>query len=252
VVEDNQEALFIYERYLRETQFQIMPARDLDEARKALRAFRPTAVILDVLLQGEHSWELLQELKREPNTSTIPVFVITVVENREKATALGADAFHSKPVDRLWLTEHLQDAANRATAKHVLIIDDDEVSRYVVRTTLGHSAFRYTEATGGQEGVRRARETKPEIIILDLAMPDLSGFEVLKRLKQDSETTGVPVIVHTSKVLLPEEEEMLRDAIAIISKGGSSREALLDDFAKAFGKAQIPFRPRTITEEQHV
>src|SRR6202012_193798 len=84
VVEDNQEALFIYEKYLKNTKFQVMPARTLAEARRALHSFRPAAVILDVLLQGEHSWELLQELKHDPATASIPVFVITVVENREK------------------------------------------------------------------------------------------------------------------------------------------------------------------------
>ena len=100
VVEDNREALFIYEKYLKGTQFQVIPAKDLKEARQTLREFRPVAVVLDVLLQGEHSWELLQELKQNPATTGIPIFVVTVVDNQEKALALGADGFHPKPVDQ--------------------------------------------------------------------------------------------------------------------------------------------------------
>ena len=251
VVEDNQEALFIYEKYLKETKFQIMPATDLGEARKALRAFRPAAVILDVLLQGEHSWELLQELKRDPATSSIPVFVITVVENREKAIALGADAFHTKPVDRLWLTQRLGELAD-THARAVLIIDDDEVSRYVVKTILGHADFHFVEASSGREGLRRAREGKPSVIILDLSMPDMSGFEVLKKLKADSLTAGVPVIVHTSKVLATDDRALLSEAIAVISKESKSRELSQEKFAAAFHQAGLQFKAAPLREGHHV
>jgi signal transduction histidine kinase/DNA-binding response OmpR family regulator len=252
VVEDNQEALFIYEKYLRGTSFQIVPAKDLVEARRALRNFRPAAIILDVLLQGEHSWELLQELKQNPSTAGIPVLVITVVENREKALALGADGFHTKPVDRLWLTQQLSNSATMVSARSLLVIDDDEVSRYVVKTILGQADFRFIEASGGQEGLRKAHEASPDIIVLDLAMPDLSGFEVLRKLKQDARTAGIPVIVHTSKVLEPEELESLHDAVAIISKESKSRELSLSKFAEAFKKANVPFKGRPAQEEQHV
>jgi len=252
VVEDNQEALFIYEKYLKSTRYQVIPAKDLVEARKALRGFRPAAIVLDVLLRGEHSWGLLQELKQDPSTSNIPVFVITVVENREKALALGADAFHSKPVDRLWLTQKLDEVVASAQSRQLLIVDDDEVSRYLVRTLLSQSDFRFVEAAGGQEGLRRARELKPEIIILDLSMPDLSGFEVLKKLKQDPRTASIPVVVHTSKVLEPNEIDQLTDATAIISKESRSRELSIEKFSEAFKKAGIPIKARPIQEEQHV
>ncbi|MFY9673107.1 MAG: response regulator, partial [Terriglobales bacterium] len=227
-------------------------ARTLAEARNALRRFRPAAVILDVLLQGEHSWELLHELKRDPATASIPAFVITVVENREKALAMGADAFHSKPVDRLWLSQQLDEAASIKHGHHVLIIDDDEASRYVLKTVLGQMEFRFSEASGGRDGLRRAQESLPDIIILDLAMPDVTGFEVLKKLKENPRTAQIPVIVHTSKVLETEELEVLGEAVAIVSKESKSRELSLEKFAQAFQKAGIPFKSRSPTEEQHV
>jgi signal transduction histidine kinase/CheY-like chemotaxis protein len=252
VVEDNREALFIYEKYLKGTQFQVIPAKDLKEAHQALREFRPVAVILDVLLQGEHSWELLQELKHAPSTAGLPIFVVTVVDNREKAIALGADGFHAKPVDRSWLIQQLDAIAKRLAQRQVLIIDDDEVSRYLLKTVLGQAEFRLFEATGGNEGLRRAREAHPDLIILDLAMPDLSGFEVLKRLKEHPRTAGIPVIIHTSKVLDSYERTLLADAVAIISKEARSREFSLAHFADAFNKAGFPLKAFSGREAGHV
>ena len=250
VVEDNREALFIYDKYLRDTPFQVVAAPSLKDARAALREFRPAAVVLDVLLQGEHSWELLQELKRDPSTAPIPVLVVTVVENREKALALGADSFHSKPVDRDWLIQQLETRIGRP-ARQVLIIDDDEVSRYVVKTLLSQTDFRFVEAFAAQEGLMKAREVKPDAVILDLSMPDVTGFEVLKRLKNDPRTSAIPVIIYTSKVLDARDREMLADAAVILSKESTSRDASLAQFAAAFQQAGVPFSPSSSMEARH-
>lgn len=243
VVEDNREALFVYEKYLKNTRFQVIPARDLKEARQALRDFRPTAVVLDVLLQGEHSWELLQELKQDSPTRNIPIFVVTVVDNQEKALALGADGFHTKPVDRNWLIQQLEAIVQRRSGRQVLIIDDDEASRYIVRSILGQVDFSCIEADGGNEGLRRAAERVPDLIILDLAMPDLSGFEVITKLKQNPRTANIPVIIHTSKVLDSHEESLLSDAVAIVPKELRSRELSMARFSDAFAKAGFSLIP---------
>jgi len=251
VVEDNKEALFIYEKYLKDTQFQIVPAKNLREARKVMLELRPAAIILDVLLQGEQSWELLEDLKRSPTTAKIPVLVITVLENKTKALRLGADSFHSKPVDKAWLVDQLAVVSQRNASLQVLIIDDDEVSRYVVRSLLAQMDFQFVEASGGQEGLQKVGESKPDVIILDLAMPDLSGFEVLKTLKENAATADIPVIVYTSTVLDSRDHQMLRDAAAIISKENKSRDGTLDKFADAFKKAGVPMKVRLGREEQH-
>lgn len=240
VVEDNREALFIYEKYLKGTQFQVIPAKDLKEARHMLREIRPVAVVLDVLLQGEHSWDLLQELKQDPATAAIPVFVVTVVDNRDKALAMGADGFHAKPVDRGWLVDQLNAIAQRLSRRQVLIIDDDEISRYLLKSVLGQAELRFSEANGGQEGIKRAGELHPDLVILDLAMPDLSGFEVLSKLKENPITANIPVVIHTSKVLNSHERGLLSEAVAIVSKESRSRELSLAHFADAFSKAGVP------------
>jgi signal transduction histidine kinase/CheY-like chemotaxis protein len=250
VVEDSREERFIYERYFQGTPFQAIATKNLKEARAALRDFRPAAIILDVLLEGEHSWELLRELKQNPATANIPVLVVTIVDNRAKALSMGADAFHSKPVDRNWLLEQLQPLATPAENR-LLLIDDDTVSRYLVKTLLNHTDFRILEASGGIEGLRKASDERPAIVILDLAMPDMSGFEVLLKLKDDPRTASIPVIVHTSKILEAHEKQLLHDAVAIISKESQSRELLLDQFAAAFKDAGFPNSVRLLKEAQH-
>ena len=107
VIEDNRETLLVYKEYLGSSGYQMIPARTLREARAVLARLRPAAVVLDVLLQAESTWELLGELKREAATRDIPVLVATRVENERKALALGANAFCSKPVDRDWLLGNL-------------------------------------------------------------------------------------------------------------------------------------------------
>jgi CheY-like chemotaxis protein len=237
-VEDNREALFIYEKYLRSTEFQVVPAKDLKEARRSLAEFKPIAVVLDVLLEGEHSWELLQELKLNPDFVDVPVLVVTVVENEKKALALGATAFHAKPIDRVWLLEQLRSTLHRESGK-ILIVDDDEISRYLVKGLLASSGFRLFEARGGSEGLRLAREHLPSLVILDLSMPDLSGFEVLQALKEDSATSNIPVVIYTSQALESEERERLHAAVDIIPKEIQPRERAETRFLEALTRAGL-------------
>src|SRR5215469_4329116 len=197
VVEDNREALFIYEKYLKGSKFQAMPATNIAEARHALSQFRPEAIVLDVLLEGEHSWDLLRDLKKGPTTSDIPVYVITVVDNRDKALSLGANGFHSKPVDRMWLLNQLEKLAVSPPKPRVLVIDDDPTSRYLVRNLLSETDCEIVEASGGGEGLAMVHECQPALVVLDLAMEGVDGFEVLERLRQDVKTSSLPVIVYT-------------------------------------------------------
>jgi CheY-like chemotaxis protein len=244
VVEDNREALFIYEKYLKTTNFQIVPAQDLKQARRALEEFKPIAIVLDVLLEGEHSWQLLQELKQNPSTCDIPVFVVTVVENEGKAMALGANGFHAKPIDRGWLLAQLETTLVRDSEK-ILIVDDDEISRYLVKGLLAPAGYRLIEATGGVEGLKLARQSKPSLIVLDLSMPDLSGFEVLEALKRDGETSSIPVVIYTSQELDVHERELLQEAADVIPKQSGSRELAGVRFFEALTRAGLT--PKTST-----
>jgi CheY-like chemotaxis protein len=241
VVEDNREALFIYEKYLKDSNFQVVPASNIREARAAIRSTPPYAILLDVLLQGEHSWDFLQDLKADPATRKIPVYVITVVDNREKALALGADAYHPKPVDRTWLMKQLEGAF---PSHPILVVDDDATSRYLIKAVLSQANYEVAEAAGGVEGLRMARELSPALIVLDLVMGDLSGFEVLEQLSADPATQSIPVVIHTSKDLDKQERARLGAAIDIVPKTVmTSRESALASFSEAFRKAGLTLLP---------
>ena len=239
VVEDNREALFIYEKYLKGSKFQVIPANNISEAREAAHSFRPKAIILDVLLQGEHSWDFLRDLKSGPATRDVPVYVITVVDNREKALSLGADGFHSKPVDRIWLLNQLE-ALLSPVKPRILVIDDDASSRYLIRNVLAECDCELFEATDGSEGLRMVEECKPALVVLDLVMDGMNGFEVLETLRRDAKTEGLPVVIHTSKSLESEDYERLTSAIDVIPKSiMSSRELAIIRFSQALQKAGV-------------
>jgi signal transduction histidine kinase/response regulator RpfG family c-di-GMP phosphodiesterase len=225
VIEDNREAMFVYERYLKDSSFQILPARSLRDARDWLRAVRPAAIVLDILLDGASTWNLLGELKRDPVTRDIPIVVATMVANEGRALMLGANAFGLKPIERDWLLATLTELTRQHPARSVLVIDDDPVARYLMRTQLLETAYGVLEAASGAEGIELARRKRPTCIILDLEMPHLDGFAVMDLLQKDPITREIPVIVASARNPTPSERQQLGSVRAFLSKDYPSREA---------------------------
>jgi signal transduction histidine kinase/CheY-like chemotaxis protein len=225
VVEDNRESLFVYEKYLKGTPYQVLPARTLKEARDWLKAARPVAVVLDVLLESQSTWGFLTELREQECYREIPILVITMVENEKRALALGADAYHIKPIEREWLLGTLERLVEQHPLEKLLVIDDDEVSRYLLRGLLADTRFTLIEASNGREGLYLAREESPKAIFLDLVMQGTDGFALLELLKSDPRTRDIPVFIHTSKRLSDSDRVRLELASAIVPKDGQSREA---------------------------
>jgi signal transduction histidine kinase/CheY-like chemotaxis protein len=225
VVEDSFETLLLYEKFLKGSRFQVVPARTLREGRQALAEIRPRAIVLDVLLQGEDSWRFLAELKSGPATRDIPVLVATTVEDRDKSLALGADAYCVKPVERRWLIDTLTELTREARAKKILVVDDDEVWRYVIRQLVADAGRVVLEAGNGLEGLARARSEAPDLVVLDLAMPGMPGDEVLAALRSDPATRDIPILVVTSRALDADERERLAaQTLAVFSKDEMSAE----------------------------
>ena len=216
VVEDAPEDQLLYERYLNGTEFQAVPARSLDEARYLVDRIRPRAIILDILLGGQDSWGFLAATKADPTLQGIPVIVVTAIEDRVKGLALGADAYAVKPVEQSWLLRVLRQLAN-ARRRRILVIDDDEIVRYVLRQKL--HPHEIVEAINGEQGLAEARRMQPDVILLDLVMPDLRGTEVLERLASDESTREIPVVLLTATHLDERDRRALVDrTAAIVSK----------------------------------
>src|SRR5215831_9343683 len=228
VVEDSNETVFLYDKMLGSAGFQVLGARSLREAHDALATFRPRAIILDIMLKGEDAWTLLTELKRHPERRHIPVAVVTTVDDERKALALGADAYCRKPVDRQRLLRILAPLATPDGSKRVLVADDEEIFRYVLSQHLLAARHVISEAATGEETLRRARAERPDLICLDLQMPDIGGAEVLRLLRQDPGTRDIPVVVVTAMALDDEGRRQLGELSAhVLTKDAVSREGVL-------------------------
>ncbi len=226
VIEDDETMIAVYEKYLKGSGFQVLSARTLRQARDLIKKTLPVAVILDILLPDEDGWGFLAELKSEKATRHVPVFVVTVLKEQQKSCSLGAEDFAVKPVDREWLLAKLRQVARRMPIDKVLIIDDEEVARYILKGYLADTKYTLIEASGGTEGLKRAKEEQPSLIFLDLMMPDMDGFETLARLKVAPETEHIPVIILTSKVLdAAERRDLDARALAVLSKESTSPQA---------------------------
>src|SRR6185503_6407983 len=129
--------------------FQLVRAATVRQARQALNQVRPAAIVLDIVLRGEDSWGLLAELKSDDATRDIPIVVVTSVDDRQKGLALGADVYALKPVERRWLLDELRRLTGQDAIRRILLIDDDEVSRYLIRGMLDDFPCVITEASTG-------------------------------------------------------------------------------------------------------
>jgi len=249
VVEDDRQTLFLYEKYLEGSGFQVVPARSIEDARKAMERIRPSAVVLDVMLEGESSWNFLAELKTQEATRDIPALVVTVTNREDKARALGADEFCVKPFERAWLLKRLKALARTGPIEKVLVIDDDEVARYLVRRLLAGTHYAIVEAPNGARGVEVARIEQPQVIFLDFMLGDMTAFDVLDELKKDPRTRCIPVIVHTSKSLEADERERLAsETSAILSKQSLSRELAISRIRDALTNAGIGPAAKAVKE----
>jgi CheY-like chemotaxis protein len=151
---------------------------------------------------------------------------VTSVDDERKGLSLGADAYAVKPVERRWLLDQLRRVTGQQPIRRVLLIDDDEVSRYLMRRLLDDLPCVISEASSGTAGLRQARQNPPEAILLDLRMPDLDGETVIQRLRADATTAAIPVVIVTSRVLDDAERDRLsREAVAIVDKGSDRRTA---------------------------
>lgn len=241
VVEDDPQTLFLYEKYLVMGGYHVMPARSIEQAQRWIKQNRPIAIVLDIMLEGDSSWNFLSQLKRDPDTASIPVLVATVTNRGAKARALGADEFWLKPIDQGRLLRKLDEVTNASVRRQtrVLVIDDDERSRYLIGKHLEDSDTDLHEAADGATGVELAQRHLPDIILLDFLLEESTAFDVIDDLKSDPRTRPIPVIVITSHVMdTDERRRLLEQAEEVISKQHLSRELALSRIRDVLAQVQ--------------
>ncbi len=194
--------------------------------------YNPTAVTLDIFLPDMLGWTVLSHLKQDPDTRHIPVQILTVEEERIHGLGHGAYAYILKPST----TQELGDSFDRLTAfaqprrKQLLLVEDNELERQSLALLLGHDDVDITTAADGAQAWQALTSRPFDCVVLDLRLPDMSGFDILERLRQEPALRDLPVIVFTGKELTNEEELRLRDlSQSIVLKGVQSPERLLDE-----------------------
>ncbi|HUR83456.1 MAG TPA: response regulator [Thermoanaerobaculia bacterium] len=233
VVEDDGNAYELIASALGSAGFLPIRARHGDEALRMARDARPAAVTLDVVLPGMDGWEVLRRLKSDDSTRALPVVIISMMDNRDLGVALGADDYFVKPVDRARLLQRLREITSRNGARRLLIIDDDAAVHSLLGEELTPLGYALDNALSGEDGLRAAQERAPDVIILDLMMPGMSGFEVAGALKANARTANIPILVLTSKEISTADRALLHPKVSsVVQKGASTREQLVREIRR--------------------
>jgi CheY-like chemotaxis protein len=232
VIEDDDKFAGIVRDLSREMGFQCLVANTAEEALKLARSIRPSAVVLDVGLPDESGLMVLDRLKRDDATRHIPIHVISANDHSQTALSLGAIGYLVKPVKREALAEVLRTLESKltSTVRRVLIVEDDPVQRDAVGKLLSSSDVETVGVGTAAECLELLKQQTFDCMVLDLSLPDASGFSLLETLSQDGDHAFPPVIVYTGHDLSADDEQRLRRySNSIIIKGAKSPERLLDE-----------------------
>jgi CheY-like chemotaxis protein len=232
VVEDDVQSANLLCAYLTRGGYRSLVTTDGLEVLDKARRLQPVAITLDILLPHVDGWELLRSLKADATTRDIPVVIVSVVDDEQLGNALGAADYFVKPVERQALLARLAALTLTTQVKHrevrVLVVDDDPAAVDLLGGMLAPYGFTVLRAFGGTEGIALAKAELPQVVLLDLMMPEVTGFDVVAELKGDARTRDIPILIVTAKDMTAAEKNALNGQVsAILAKGSSVRIDLL-------------------------
>lgn len=236
VIDDDPAARELLARALTKDGFAVGMAATGPEGLEAAERHKPDVVVLDVLLPEQDGWDVLRVLKQHPVLEDVPVVLVTMVEDRSKGLALGATEYLTKPVDAKRLQEVL--ARLCAGPAEVLVVDDDPAVRDMLQRTLEREGHRVQLAEDGAEALECLQGPLPSLVVLDLMMPNVDGFQVLAAVRESERLREVPVVVFTAMELAEAERQQLdAGAVRVIQKGGVGRDELLAEVGRLVAEA---------------
>ena len=221
VAEDDAASASLLSINLTEAGFMVELAQDGELAFQKAKTLRPAVITLDILMPKINGWNLLARLKADPQTTSIPVIIVSILDERNKGFALGAADYLVKPVERqqfLAAVRRHAPVVPGAQRPTILAVDDDPLVLGLLESIFSGGSFTLLSANRGLEGIRLARERQPRVIILDLMMPEVDGFQVLDELKRDPLTASIPVVVLTARMLSKEDESRLRGRVSYLAQ----------------------------------
>lgn len=241
-IDDDLQVISLYERYLKPQGYQVIAHTNPRTAVQAAKELHPFAITLDVMMPEVDGWQVMRALKNDPETRDIPVVVCSILEEEEKGYTLGAADYLVKP----FISDDLLNALNRLNSDDeigdVLVIDDDEEDLRLVQKMLEEShRYHIHTARGGQAGLDFLKQMRPDVIILDLFMPDINGFDVLGELQSQKLLQNIPVIILTGADLTPEQHRKLTaSGQDFLAKGFLRQTELLNSLETALRQFRQP------------
>jgi signal transduction histidine kinase/DNA-binding response OmpR family regulator len=230
VIDDDPNACELMARGLSKENFKVVTAPTGEEGLKVARELRPDVITLDVLMPGMDGWAVLRSLKSDPELCEIPVIMITMMDDKEMGHTLGAADFLPKPIERDRLVSTLRKFRHKPGDTPVLIVEDDPDIREMMRRALEQDGWVVLEAENGKVALQKVEEKKPDLILLDLMMPEMDGFEFVTALRKNQAWSAIPVVVVTAKDLTTQDRERLEGHVKkIFQKGALSREQLAQE-----------------------
>jgi CheY-like chemotaxis protein len=234
VIDDNPDARDLMRRFLAREGFDTLTAPDAAEGLRLPRQFKPTLITLDVVMPRMDGWAVLKELKEDPALAAIPVVMLSILDEQEKGFALGAADYLTKPFDRDRLRSVLQAHRGGESGARVLVVEDDDAIRAILRDMLEREGCTVDVAENGLVALERVAKAKPDIILLDLLMPKMDGFEFLAALRGTRDGSEIPIVVLTAKDLSDSERGRLAgETKAVLRKSMHSRDELAAELRRA-------------------
>jgi signal transduction histidine kinase/DNA-binding response OmpR family regulator/HAMP domain-containing protein len=249
VVDDDPSVLQLTERFLTREGFSVVTAKGGHEGLRLARELHPAAITLDVMMPDLDGWTVLAAIKGDPELADIPVILMTILDEKTRGYSLGATDYMVKPVNRERLSGALRNICG-AVGRHALLVDDDDMTRRGMRLALEKDSWEVVEAENGRVALARLAETRPDIIMLDLMMPEMNGFEFLVEMRKRAEWRDIPVLVVTAKDLSAEERSRLNGDVAhVLQKGSSELDELLQEIGRILPGSIERGRGNKVVEE---
>ena len=230
VVDDDATVHNLMERSLKGQGFHLVRAMDGQEGLRLAKELRPRVITLEVMMSGMDGWAVLSALKADPELADISVIMVTIIDDKNMGYALGASEYLTKPIDRARLISVLEKYRVDQLPGPVLVVDDDQEVRDMLRRLLENEGLTVAEADNGRTGLERMAEQRPGLVLLDLMMPEMDGFEFIEELRRHEEWREIPVVVITAKDLTNEDRQRLNGYVEkVVQKGTYPGESLMNE-----------------------
>jgi CheY-like chemotaxis protein len=247
VIDDDATARELIATYLAGEGFAVETADSGVDGLKKVRELQPTAVTLDIMMPDVDGWTVLAALKGDPALAAIPVVIVTIVDEQRRGVALGAAGYLTKPIDRERLIEVVSRLRVAEAPGTVLVVEDDEDQRQLVRTILGARGWTVREATNGRLALDAIAAELPDAILLDLMMPEMDGFELVAALQADTRWRDIPVVVVTALDLTAEDRQRLNGGVEqILSKQAFPPAELMARLGALLEGTEKPRKPASV------